>query len=134
MTGSVAPNHLDNNFTQEGDAVSLRSRQVEDGAKEAELLILRAVIDGLPDLIYVKDTQSRFLLANPAQRKFLSGKPDADLIGDTDFSFFPPETPTAFFKDEQEVIRTGVAVVSQPERMQDFDGNDVWLLTTKIPL
>ena len=34
-----------------------------DGAKESELLILLAVIDGLPDLIYVKDTQSRFLVA-----------------------------------------------------------------------
>ena len=104
-----------------------------DGAKESELLILRAVIDGLPDLIYVKDTQSRFLVANPAQRKFLTGKPDADLIGDNDFSFFPHEMATAFFNDEQEIIRTGLPVVSQAERMHDFNGNDVWILTTKVP-
>jgi PAS domain-containing protein len=84
-----------------------------DGATESELLILRAVIDGLPDLIYVKDTESHFLLANPAQRKFLTGKPDADLIGASDFSFFPKETATAFFNDEQEIIRTGLPVVSQ---------------------
>ncbi len=62
--------------------------QHPDGAEESELLMLRAVIDGLPDLIYVKDTQSRFLVANPAQRKFLTGKPDADLIGESDFSSF----------------------------------------------
>jgi two-component system sensor histidine kinase/response regulator len=104
-----------------------------NGAKESELPILRAVIDGLPDLIYVKDTQSRFLVANPAQRKFLTGKPDAELIGDTDFSFFPHEIATAFFNDEQEIIRTGLPVVSQAERMHDFDGNDVWILTTKVP-
>jgi two-component system, sensor histidine kinase and response regulator len=104
-----------------------------DGATESELLILRAVIDGLPDLIYVKDSQSRFLLANPAQRKFLTGKPDADLVGASDFSFFPNETATAFFNDEQEIIRTGLPVVSQAEQMHDYEGNEVWILTTKVP-
>jgi len=107
--------------------------QYSDGAKESELLILRAVVDGLPDLIYVKDTQSRFLVANPAQRKFLTGKPDADLIGDSDFSFFPNEIAKAFFNDEQEIIRTGLPVVSQAEKMHGFDGKDVWILTTKVP-
>jgi two-component system sensor histidine kinase/response regulator len=104
-----------------------------DGATESELMILRAVIEGLPDLIYVKDTQSRFLLANPAQRKFLTGKPDADLIGVSDFSYFPNETATAFFNDEQEIIRTGLPVVSQAEQMHDYEGNEVWILTTKVP-
>ncbi len=104
-----------------------------DNAKESELRILRAIIDSLPDLIYVKDTQSRFLVVNPAQRKFLTGNPDAELIGDTDFSFFPHETASAFFNDEREIIRTGLPVVSQAERMHDFDGNDVWILTTKVP-
>lgn len=113
--------------------VQARSRRMQESAKESELLILRTVIDGLPDLIYVKDAQSRFLLANPAQRKFLSGNADTDLIGDTDFSFFAPETATAFFNDEQSIIRTGVPVVSQAERMHDFEGNEVWILTTKVP-
>jgi two-component system sensor histidine kinase/response regulator len=99
----------------------------------SELLMLRAVIDGLPDLIYVKDTESRFLLANPAQRKFVTGNPDAELAGHTDFSFFPHEVATTFFNDEQAIIRTGEAVVSQAERMKDLEGNDVWILTTKVP-
>jgi two-component system sensor histidine kinase/response regulator len=110
-----------------------RSSPVRDDGQEAKLLTLHAVIDGLPDLIYVKDLQSRFLLANPAQRRFVSGKIDTDLIGHTDFSFFPRETASAFFNDEQSVIRTGEPVVSQAERAQDFFGNDVWILTTKVP-
>jgi two-component system sensor histidine kinase/response regulator len=104
-----------------------------ENASESELRILRAVIDGLPDLIYIKDAQSRFLLANPAQRKFVTGKSDAELIGHTDFSFFPEETARAFFNDEQAIIRTGEPVVSQAERMKDFMGNEVWILTTKVP-
>jgi two-component system, sensor histidine kinase and response regulator len=114
-------------------ALKGQAEQGQDGATESERLILRAVIDGLPDLIYVKDTESRFLLANPAQRKFLTGNPDADLIGASDFSFFPNETATAFFNDEQEIIRTGLPVVSQAEQMHDHEGNEVWILTTKVP-
>ena len=104
-----------------------------NGASDSGQLILRAVIDGLPDLIYVKDTEGRFLLANPAQRKFLTGNPEADLIGASDFSFFPNETATAFFNDEQEIIRTGLPLVSQAEQMHDHEGNEVWILTTKVP-
>jgi two-component system, sensor histidine kinase and response regulator len=121
--------HLDGN----NSAPEARVGTPSDGATESELLMLRAVIDGLPDLIYVKDTQSRFLLANPAQRKFLTGRPDADLIGASDFSFFPSEAATAFFNDEQEIIRTALPVVSQAEQMHDNEGNEVWILTTKVP-
>ena len=104
-----------------------------ESAKESELARLRAVIDNLPDLIYVKDTESRFLLANPAQRKFVSSDVNTELIGKTDFDFFPHESASAFFNDEQGIIRTGEPVVSQAERMKDFEGNEVWILTTKVP-
>jgi PAS domain S-box-containing protein len=95
--------------------------------------MLRTVIDSLPDLIYFKDTESRFLLANPAQRKFISGDPEKNVIGLTDAAFFPEENAAAFIQDEQAIIRTGLPVVSQAERMQDAVGNDVWILTTKVP-
>jgi two-component system sensor histidine kinase/response regulator len=105
----------------------------QPGTNESELPMLRAVIDSLPDLIYCKDTEGRFLLANPAQRKFVSGNSNTDLIGQTDFDFFPRENASAFFADEQTIMRTGVPLVSQAEGMHDFDGNDVWILTTKVP-
>ncbi len=109
------------------------SEEPPESPNESELQMLRAVIDTLPDLIYFKDTQSRFLLANPAQQKFISGDPEKNVVGLTDAAFFPEENAAAFFKDEQEIIRTGVPVVSQAERMHDFDGNEVWILTTKVP-
>ncbi|MFZ1015562.1 MAG: response regulator, partial [Terracidiphilus sp.] len=43
------------------------------------------------------------------------------------------ENAAGFFRDEQEIIRTGKPLVSQAERMLDPDGNDVWILTTKVP-
>ena len=100
---------------------------------ESEYRMMQAVIDSLPDLIYFKDKESHFLLANPAQRKFVSGDSGKNVIGLSDFDFYPEENASAFFKDEQEIIRTGVPVVSQAERVHDFEGKDIWLLTTKVP-
>lgn len=107
--------------------------QPPEGLNWSELQMLRTVIDSLPDLIYFKDTRSRFLLANPAQRKFISGDSERDVIGLTDAAFFPKENAAAFFEDEQKIIRTGEPMVSQAERMHDSAGNDVWILTTKVP-
>ncbi len=110
-----------------------QSKEPPQNPNESELQMLRTVIDSLPDLIYFKDTESRFLLANPAQKKFISGDPDKDVIGLTDAAFFPEENAAAFIRDEQEIIRTGLPVVSQAERMHDAAGDDVWILTTKVP-
>ena len=104
-----------------------------ENPKQSELKMLRTVVDSLPDLIYCKDTQSRFLLANPAQREFISGNPEKSVVGLSDFAFFPEETAKGFFNDEQKIISSGKPLVSQAERMRDFAGNDVWILTTKVP-
>jgi PAS domain S-box-containing protein len=114
-------------------AALVQSQAIAKDAQDSELLRVRALIDNLPDLIYIKDTQSRFLLGNPALRRFMSGKQDTNLIGLTDRDFFPPESAEAFLKDEQEIMRTGEPMVSQAERMKDAEGNYVWILTTKVP-
>jgi PAS domain S-box-containing protein len=125
----TVPSYL---FTRRYEAL-VQSQADANDAQDSELHRIRLLIDSLPDIIYIKDTQSRFILANPAVRKFMSGNPDTDLIGRTDRDFFPPESADAFLKDEQEIMRTGAPVVSQAERMQDFEGNHVWILTTKVP-
>jgi len=58
--------------------------------------MLRMVIDSLPDLIYIKDTQSRFVLANRAIRKYMTGSPDGALLGFDDSSFYPKSWLAAF--------------------------------------
>jgi diguanylate cyclase (GGDEF)-like protein/PAS domain S-box-containing protein len=99
---------------------------------EADLQILRTVIDSLPDRIYVKDRQSRFILANRALREFSTGSPDADIIGKDDFSFFPASLAARFFKDEQAFMDNGDPV-GQSGWDKDASGKQVWTLTTKVP-
>jgi diguanylate cyclase (GGDEF)-like protein/PAS domain S-box-containing protein len=99
-----------------------------------ELAILRAVVANLPDLIYVKDTQSRFLLANQATASAMGAATATDLIGKTDFDFYPRELAQDFYADDQKVIATGQPLVSRDEHIQEQDGSKRWILTTKVPL
>jgi PAS domain S-box-containing protein len=115
------------------DKAVAQARQAEQSANQAELRMLRTVIDSLPDLIYIKDTKSRFVLANRAIRKYMTGSPDGDLLGRDDSSFYPEEQARGFRNDEEKVMRTGEQLVSQAERAQDKEGKDRWLLTTKVP-
>jgi diguanylate cyclase (GGDEF)-like protein/PAS domain S-box-containing protein len=103
---------------------------------EAELSMLRTVVANLPDPIYVKDSQSRFLLANQATAYNMGtvAATGADLLGKTDFDFFPKELAEIFFEDEQNVMHSGLPLVSKEEQITDSDGRTRFVLSTKVPL
>ena len=101
--------------------------------QEAELRLMGKVIDSLPDGIWVKDTQGRYLLANRALRKYFTGSPDGDVFGRDDFSFFSEEQARGTRNDEQAIMQGGVPLVSRTERIRNAEGNDTWALTTKVP-
>ncbi len=100
--------------------------------------LLRVVIDTLtetlPDHIYVKDQESRFLLANRSIAQFMGVPSPSDLLGRSDFDFYPKNVAEYFFQDEQNVIRSGQPRMSQAEQIFDTEGRERWILTTQIPL
>ncbi len=107
------------------------------GAEEAlsaERQILRALIDNVPDYMYVKDTDCRFLLANMSVARQMGAKGPEELLGKTDFDFYPRELATTFFEDEQRVIRAGQAEINREEAGLDPQGNLSHVLTTQVPL
>jgi PAS domain S-box-containing protein len=108
-------------------------KRAED-ALRAEHDLLRALIDNMPDLIYVKDTGSRFVLANRALAQLMGAKNPEDLLGKSDFDYFPRELATAFHSDEQTILQSGKPLVNQEERVVDAEGNAKWLSTSKVPL
>src|ERR1700690_1780844 len=71
---------------------------------QTEREMLRALIDNIPDFMYVKDLQGRFVIANAHAARVMGAKNSEDLIGKTDFEFFPIEVATAFYEDERKVI------------------------------
>ena len=98
-----------------------------------ERLLLRTLIDNLPDAIYAKDTAGRKTLANPADLKNLRCKTEAEAIGKSDFDLFPPDIAAHFFADDQKVIQ-GNPVINREEFFFDEAGRKCWLLTSKLPM
>src|SRR5262245_10497977 len=93
-------------------------------ADHRESLMLRALIDALPDFIYAKDAECRFLLANAAVARHMGSTPDA-LVGTSDFDFFPPELAAAYSDDERKVMQSGEALINREEAGLDFNGNEM---------
>ena len=106
-------------------------RAVAGGRESA---MLRTLIDNLPDLIYVKDVDGRFLLANVAVARVMGAKSPNDLLGKNDFDFHPKELATLYHNDEQAVIRSGKPLLAREEECRDPAGNLMHLETTKIPM
>lgn len=100
-----------------------------------ERLLLRTLIDNLPDFIYAKDKEGRFVLNNLAHANSLGVKTPEEMKGKRDFDFFPRELAAQFFADEQNIIRTGKPVINQEQHKinpGDVSGQKRWSVTSKV--
>lgn len=96
--------------------------------------LLRTVIDTLPDFIYVKDLESRFVVANSAVSRVMGASDPVELIGQSDFDYYPKEEAQEFRKDELQVITSESPIREKEECHHDSEGKKVWTLTNKLPL
>jgi PAS domain S-box-containing protein len=107
----------------------------EHAILDGERKLLRAFIDNVPDLMFVKDTEGRFVVANPELAK-LSGaeKPEA-MLGKTDFDFYPHEIAAGFREEDQRVILSTLPVFDREETFRASATDELcYMLTTKVPL
>ena len=96
----------------------------------AILLVLMATI---PDKIYFKDLQSRFVRNNPAHARSLGASSPQFVIGKSDADFFSRAHAERALADEQTIIQTGQPVIGKIERLTLLDGSIAWASTTKMP-
>ncbi|HWE01983.1 MAG TPA: ATP-binding protein [Tepidisphaeraceae bacterium] len=107
-------------------------RQMEDALAE-ERNLLRSVIDAIPDHIYVKDVDHRFVLGNLATYRFF-GMAGEEVIGRTDDDFFPATAAASFMREEERIMRSGQPCINRETHAVSADGRQQWTLTTKAPL
>jgi sigma-B regulation protein RsbU (phosphoserine phosphatase) len=96
--------------------------------------LLRSVINNLLDSIYVKDVRGVYRLDNLAHMRSIGAARPDDVVGKTVFDFFPYDAAVRFQADDQNVIRSGKAIVNRQEMFPSTDGHKHWLSTTKVPL
>ena len=112
---------------------SERNRRLGQQLAE-ERNLLRRLIDNVPDVIYVKDPDSRFVIGNLAMVHLAGAAEPDSILGKTDSAFFPAPLATSNRTDEETVIRTGEPLFNHEELFVGSSGQQCWLATTKAPL
>lgn len=141
-TGNITPGDdtFDANALTERLAGANANLQIESaklvGARKAvdDSQFLRAIVDSLPDYLFVKDSESRFLLANKAVATDLGLASTDYLIGRTDADFLEPEIARQIIVNDRRIIETGEPLINFEEYIITATGAKKWLSTTKLPL
>ncbi len=106
-----------------------------DQLAELKLICMENLLEAPGVRVYFKDLDSRFLLVSKGCEATVPvGLSTKDLIGKTDFDFYSREHAEAAYRDEQDIIASGIAIENKLER-ETFRGRaDAWVSTTKMPL
>lgn len=95
--------------------------------------LLQALMDNMPDTIYFKDEQSRFIRINKAQAHTLGLSETSQAFGRSDHDFFDHVHANVAYDDEQKMMQTGIPVVNKQEYILTSEGWK-WFSATKVPL
>lgn len=114
---------------------SIAEHKQMEGAVAEKHNLLRTLIDNLPNCIFIKDTESRFVISNIVHVRTIGATTEDEVVGKTDFDFFPEKLAAQYYDDEQEIIRSGQPLLSREEPVIDQTTDSrKWFLTTKVPL
>ncbi len=96
--------------------------------------LLRAFLKYIPDNVFFKDRDSRFVRISSAMAKYCNLADHHAAIGKTDADIFSSEHAQRALADEEEMMGTGVPMIEKEEKETWPDGHETWVLTTKVPL
>ena len=110
---------------------SLRLHAISVGTERD---LLQTLMDNIPDSIYFKDKNSRFIKINRAKANSIGISHPDDVIGKSDFDYFSKEDAQETYNDEQHIMSTGKPLVNKIEKRKGADGLTYYYSATKVPL
>ncbi len=108
-------------------------KRVEEALRQEQALFA-GLAATIPDYIYFKDRQSRFVRGNESLARRFGLRSPEEAVGKTDSDFFTGEHARQAFEDEQRIMRSGEPLVGIEEKETWPDGRVTWVSTTKVPL
>jgi PAS domain S-box-containing protein len=117
----------------------IAARDISERKKfEASLLheryLLHSLLDNIPDHIWFKDAEGKFLRINKAKADMHGLSSPEEACNKSDADFFGPEFARQTLQDEREVMQAGRHLVNKEEKITDGQGRERWVSTTKAPL
>ncbi|MFC2084208.1 PAS domain S-box protein [Bacteroidota bacterium] len=101
---------------------------------EHERDLLHTLMNNIPDTIYFKDSESRFIRINKTQSELLGLNNPKEALGKTEADFFDDEITRKVLKDEKNIITNGSPSISKAEEIHDSEGIKKWVSATKVPI
>ena len=108
-------------------------KRVEE-ALRLEQSLFTSLISTIPDHIYFKNRQSRFIRINNTMARLFRLSSPGEAVGKSDFDFFTDEHARQAFDDEQRAMSTGEPIIGLEEKETWPDGRITWVSTSKVPL
>jgi len=115
------------------NAATRRAHRQAEADLKGEQALLTGLISTIPDHIYFKDRQSRFVRISEAMAKRFGWGDSAEAVGKTDFDVFSEEHARQAYTDEQRIMETGEPMIGYEEKETWPDGHVTWVSTTKVP-
>jgi len=111
----------------------ISSRKNIEKKYENEQFLVNALMNNLPDHIYFKDKESRFIRNSRSHLDSFGLTSPDELIGKSDFDFFKKEAADQAFNDEKNIMATKEPIIKE-EKLIRKDNTVVWFSAMKLPL
>lgn len=114
----------------------ITERKKAEDALRYERNLIRTLIDNVPDYIYVKDNDGRFVVANTAVVRQLGFSSESEIIGKSDYDFFPRELADRYRAEEKAIMGDGKGLFNHEGPTVDAakEPPNRWISTMKLPL
>jgi diguanylate cyclase (GGDEF)-like protein/PAS domain S-box-containing protein len=99
-----------------------------------EHVVVKTIMNNSDDTIYFKDLQSRFIFNSKAHALQLNESHVSNMIGKSDYDYFPPKFAKIAFENEQRIMKTGEPQIGVVEKWEKPSGEVKWFLSSKYPL
>ena len=114
--------------------LDITDKKIYEERIEQERIMLRTLIDNIPDSIYIMDSKGRKVISNKSDVELIGASDETEVIGKTDIDLYPGDIGIRCHNDNMTVINNGEAIINREELFMINGGNFKWLLTTKVPL
>jgi two-component system, sensor histidine kinase and response regulator len=118
---------LESTKTTIEEMVTLRTRELSEALHQQE-----ALIQNIPDSVWLKDASLRYILVNPTFLEISKLRPK-DILGKTDAELWSPETAQKIYETDQKILTSG-KTLHYEESFVNGAGEPVWFDTSQAPI